>query len=341
MRTILKSCTVPYESIYSTHHLEPSIHYARLYSCYIWCFQYMKLIILCFLAMTNLTFAATALFNNPYNKNRPMSSATIKKRERLADKTLEVTFELDEKDSFKDYQAGHKLAGYFPKLAGYDVYKQDTVHPEYFRRTYSVASTPEAVENTGEIKITIAQVDNGLASHWMEHANIGERFWFLLPYGNMTPPTEPTKRLLLLATGTGLVPFYTWTTQMSKLKCDKIHIIASSRRPSEAIYSKAFHELSNQHKHIHYQETFTREKVPNTLYGRIQTHLEALKPDPKTDLIYLCGGPDFVDQTTELLSKLGFEKGQSLIKEGYPHDGHNDSTFSITPLTSYSAQTSE
>jgi ferredoxin-NADP reductase len=41
------------------------------------------------------------------------------------------------------------------------------------------------------------------------------------------------------------------------------------------------------------------------IHGRVQVALAALKPDPANDIAYLCGNPDMVDETFNLLKEIG------------------------------------
>jgi NAD(P)H-flavin reductase len=50
--------------------------------------------------------------------------------------------------------------------------------------------------------------------------------------------------------------------------------------------------------------------------GYVQDHLMELKPDPKKDIVYLCGNPDMIDTSVERLKALGFDN-TNLRREKY------------------------
>ncbi|MFN7096231.1 MAG: ferredoxin--NADP reductase, partial [Gammaproteobacteria bacterium] len=50
--------------------------------------------------------------------------------------------------------------------------------------------------------------------------------------------------------------------------------------------------------------------------GYVQTAFDELRPNPTSDVVYLCGNPNMIDDSYELLKELGFS-AQQVRREKY------------------------
>jgi ferredoxin/flavodoxin---NADP+ reductase len=131
---------------------------------------------------------------------------------------------------------------------------------------------------------------------------------------------ELGRDLWMLSTGTGLAPFIsilydfkTWETY------ENLILVHSVREKNELAYeevirnfkeSEYFSEFSSR---LHYVQAVTRENVPNTLNARITSLLENGELERVVGIpihedhsrIMICGNPEMVDETRELLTKRG------------------------------------
>lgn len=142
---------------------------------------------------------------------------------------------------------------------------------------------------------------------------------------------ELGKDLWMLSTGTGLAPFLsilydlkTWETY------ENLVLVHSVRHRHELAYEEAIrsfrqHEVFSEfHARLIYVQAVTRETVPDTLNGRITTLLEngelertvGLPIDGDRSRIMICGNPEMVDETRELL----VGRGLRISRRGDP--GH-------------------
>lgn len=128
--------------------------------------------------------------------------------------------------------------------------------------------------------------------------------------------------LWLLSTGTGIAPFLS-------ILCDpdawqtygRIVLVHSVRTPDELAYEATIrslpsHEIFGALAHrLTYIPVITRQQVPGLLSARITTLIEngtleqaaGLKLDLDNSRIMLCGNPEMVDQTRQVLKKRGFK----------------------------------
>jgi ferredoxin--NADP+ reductase len=152
-------------------------------------------------------------------------------------------------------------------------------------------------------------------------------------YGFLTTDRfECGKDLWMLSTGTGLAPFisilydfHTWETY------ENIILVHSVRNKNELAYEEVirsfkeneyFKEFSSR---LVYVQSVTRESVPNALNARITTLIEnrelekavGIDIDADRSRIMICGNPEMVDETRQLLIK---DRGLSLSRRGQP--GH-------------------
>ena len=127
--------------------------------------------------------------------------------------------------------------------------------------------------------------------------------------------------LWMLSTGTGLAPFLsilhdpaTWQ------RYEHLVLVHGVRQRDELAYQDLLaelrgHELFAEHGHkLRTVQVVTREAVPGALSGRIPQLIDdgslerqaGLRLDHERARIMICGNPDMVDDTRELLTSRGF-----------------------------------
>ena len=142
---------------------------------------------------------------------------------------------------------------------------------------------------------------------------------------------ELGKDLWMLATGTGLAPFIsilydfkTWETYQNLILVHSVRIedeLAYQQVIRNFKHSEYFAEFSSR---LHYVQAVTRETVPDTLNARITDLIEngelertvGFPIDGERSRIMICGNPEMVDETRELLTK----RGLTISRRGAP--GH-------------------
>ena len=71
-----------------------------------------------------------------------------------------------------------------------------------------------------------------------------------------------------------------------------------------------FVEFAAAHDNVNFHACYSREMPDEPesweKQGYVQLNIEKLNPDPATDIVYLCGNPDMVDDATALLKEAGF-----------------------------------
>ena len=123
----------------------------------------------------------------------------------------------------------HFLAGQYISVIG----------PNGLRRSYSIANAPRA---DGKIELHIKKVDGGaFSAYWFEQAKVNDLLRFEGPLGTFFIRNPLPKKLILLATGTGLAPIKALLENLSTLPVEnlpEVNVYWGSRH-AEDIYLDA------------------------------------------------------------------------------------------------------
>ena len=190
------------------------------------------------------------------------------------------------------------------------------------RRSYSIAvgraldATPDA-----RMDIAVSYVSGGAATALFESLEIGHHLEASGPYGRFCLfPNDANRRYLLVGTGTGITPYRAMLPQLEKLMHDRgveVVLLQGARGPGELLYGDEFRAFANVHPGFRCIPCLSRELPaddsphahPDVHHGYVQNLLAELAPHPEYDITYLCGNPDMVDASFELLKECGLPIG--------------------------------
>ena len=180
-------------------------------------------------------------------------------------------------------------------------------------RAYSIASA-NYEENLEFFSI---KVENGPLTSRLQDLKLGQNVIISKkPVGTLvTDDLNPGKRLMLLATGTGLAPFISITKDPEVYeKYDEIILIHSVRRASDLAYSEHFRNTLPKDKYLgelvkeklRYIPTVTRESF--ALNDRITALIEKkfIDIDPASDRVMICGSQAALTDISNMLNERGF-----------------------------------
>ena len=199
-----------------------------------------------------------------------------------------------------------------------------TVDDKPLLRAYSIASA----NHDEHLEFLSIKVQSGPLSSRLQHLQIGDRVLISKkPVGTLvTDDLNPGKRLVLLATGTGLAPFLSITRDPEVYdRFDEIVLVHGVRQKNDLAYFDYFtNELPNDEylgesvaAKLTYLPTVTRE--PFQRQGRI-TELMAngdLALDPAIDRVMICGSQSMLSDVANALDELGFKASPN---QGTPGD---------------------
>ena len=194
-------------------------------------------------------------------------------------------------------------------------------------RAYSIASP----SYSDELEFLSIAVENGPLTSRLRTIEPGDEIYIgRKPTGTLvTDALKPGRRLLLLATGTGLAPFLSVIRDPELYsQYDRVILIHSVRRVSDLAYREVLESrLSDdpllddeQRAKFHYVPTVTRE--PFARADRITTLLErtdwlaecgagAQDLDPQHDRAMICGSMAMIKDCTDILERYGFDEGSN------------------------------
>lgn len=184
-------------------------------------------------------------------------------------------------------------------------------------RSFSVA-TPFAAESDAvdEIAIAVSFVDGGVATRELGGMQPGTQVTASGPYGRLTLDTgDSNARYVIVTTGTGIVPFRAMRPRLAAVMAERdveIVLLHGVRGPDELLYGEEFAAFADNHTRFRYMPCFSRQSRtqpgPDEHDGHVQDQLDAIAPDPTTDIAYLCGHPDMIDSTHTALKEAGFSR---------------------------------
>ncbi len=198
-------------------------------------------------------------------------------------------------------------------------------------RAYSIAS-PNYAEHLEFFSI---KVPNGPLTSRLQHVKVGDKLLVgRKPTGTLViHDLKPGKHLYFLSTGTGLAPFMSLIQDIEVYdRFEKVILVHGVRTVSELAYAEFITQTLPQHeflgeevsKKLIYYPTVTREPFKNQ--GRLTDLIEngklfsdiGLPPlNPAEDRVMICGSPQMLKDTENLLDARGFQVSSKI---GIPGD---------------------
>ena len=223
--------------------------------------------------------------------------------------------------TFPSFEAGQFVALGLPPDAKrsaasteeYEEPKQDRL----IKRAYSIASS----SNEDAIEFYITLVHSGHLTPRLFDLSIGDRVWMgKKAVGMFTlDEIEPSKNVVLIATGTGVAPYMSMLRSNALKRTGKIVVIHGAANSWDLGYSSELKLLASMFPNFHYHPTITEpDKEPSGWDGDIRfigdiwesklvDELIETKPLPENSDIFLCGNPKMVHGMREMLYKDGFK----------------------------------
>ena len=182
------------------------------------------------------------------------------------------------------------------------------------KRSYSLATMHDHAMGPGEaVEIAVSYVAGGAATALFEALDDGQQIQASGPYGRFClMPADANRRYLLVGTGTGVTPYRAMLPQIDALMRDRgveVVLLFGCRTREELLYGEDFQAFAEGHPGFRFVPCFSREDpaddYPHGRRGYVQDALAELAPTADGDIAYLCGNPNMVDATFELLKAAG------------------------------------
>lgn len=196
------------------------------------------------------------------------------------------------------------------------------------RRSYSVGTLENELAAPNRlavqlIEIAVSYVENGIATKLLSNMQVGDTLTASGPNGRLCLPDEPQKRVILIATGTGVTPYRSMLPEIERRLAaggETFLLMYGARSPDLLLYDQDFCQFADAHSGFEYWPCLSRAQRDDCRAddqkGRVTENLEALNADPERDMIYLCGNPDMIDDCFAWFRERGFDT-RRLRREKY------------------------
>lgn len=201
-------------------------------------------------------------------------------------------------------------AGQFTKLAM-------TIEDKKIARAYSFVNTPSQSDLHEFLLVT---VQDGLLSPPLSELSIGETVHVAeQASGFFTLDEVPSSKYLwLLSTGTAIGPFLSMLGDPELWqKFEKVILVHGVRKKEDLVYQELIVNTCQSHP-LTFVPMVSQETITDGLSGRITNALTSktlfnyvgVEASPENSQFMLCGNPEMVKETTEILLDLGFTRNR-------------------------------
>lgn len=192
-----------------------------------------------------------------------------------------------------------------------------------YTRSYSIATVPRG-RDSDEIELCIALVEGGVGSRFIRDLRPNDELDVIGPTGFFTLRKEEPANVVMIATGTGIVPFRSMRRQIRTMadKGHNIYLVYGCRAEEDFVYDVEWRQLAKQCDNFHYVPCASRAENPfehlreGGVNGRVQVGLEGLGLPPNQTSYYLCGVPNMVEDVEDRLRASGVSES-NIISELY------------------------
>ncbi|MFC4356773.1 ferredoxin--NADP reductase [Halobium salinum] len=193
-------------------------------------------------------------------------------------------------------------------------------------RPYTAANLP-GPDGTDQILLAIKRYDDGNASVWMHERTPGDEIEIEEVDGNLRV-RDLDRDAVFLATGTGITPLYPMLKQYAREGEGTTHLVFGERDQEHLIFRESLDQLRAENANVEVDYVLSdadgdREWDGKT--GHVQDHLpEALDGvDLAETDCYVCGVPEMVVETEELLVEAGADEDH-VYTEGWESDAADE-----------------
>ena len=216
-------------------------------------------------------------------------TAKVTKKENLAKDCWLVTFEFPDDSPF--------LAGQYVSLK---------VAEDGTRRSYSIASAPGG--KVIELLVDVGPM--GAGSRYILELKPGDSVEVLGPLGRFTLPPSP-KKVLFVATGSGIVPFRPMIHELLEKRSftDEIHLDWGMRYEEDLFWIDEFKKLETDHPNFKFDVVLSK---PTKEWSACSGHVNDCLIKHRASYLgweaFLCGNQQMIEEVTATLSGLGVRR---------------------------------
>lgn len=188
------------------------------------------------------------------------------------------------------------------QFISFDVPKEGYPYP--VTRPYSIASPSST---SGRVLLLFNLVPGGPGSTYLFSLRDGDSVSFKGRAGSFTLREEPTKRLLFVATGTGIAPFRSMIlSQLERDGTQPLMLFWGVRSERDLYYQDEFQDLADSHPHFSFVMTLSQPGPKWTgVRGRVSSLVQERVTSVRDLAVYLCGNGNMIKDVTAFIQTKG------------------------------------
>lgn len=195
-----------------------------------------------------------------------------------------------------DFTPGQFCIIHFPSLGGSMPY-----------RSYSIAG----VENN-VVEFCISLKENGKATELLWQMKEGNKLDITESKGSFTLREPIAKKVIFIATGTGVAPFKPMISQLLESKSE-IHLVYGNRFMEDILYKKHWEGISDVKEQFFFHPILSRELI-NGKQGYVHEIYPHLFNKGDNVHFYICGWSEMIKETRKNLKSKGFSRREYFIE---------------------------
>lgn len=180
-------------------------------------------------------------------------------------------------------------------------------------RPYTATSLP----GTDRITLAIKRYDDGTASVYMHEREPGDTIRIEALEGNLFL-RDVEEDLVFVSSGTGITPMMAMVRQYCRAGSGEAYFLYGEKTQGDVMYRETLDALDAQVNGLTVAYSLSEEEW-HGLTGHVQTHLDDLLDTFTGKHFYVCGVPEMVVETTELLQERGVPTDY-VFSEGWEDD---------------------
>ena len=190
-------------------------------------------------------------------------------------------------------------------------------------RPYSIASPPDSPH---KISLLLNFVPRGPGSTYLFGLHEGDTTSFAGPAGNFHLREDPTRSLLMVATGTGIAPIRSMLlANAGRPKPSRATLLWGLRSERDLYYEDELTRLSLRHPEFSFTITLSRPQSDwSGVTGRVTSLVEERVNNVKELAVYLCGNSGMIQEVTAIIQKKGL---CPIYREKYYDDAEENDGF--------------
>lgn len=188
------------------------------------------------------------------------------------------------------------------QFISFDVPKEGYPYP--VTRPYSIASPPSTSDR---VLLLFNLVQGGPGSTYLFGLREGDPVSFKGPAGSFTLREDGTKRILFVATGTGIAPFRSMIfSQLERNSSQALTLFWGVRSERDLYFQDEFQDLADRYPHFLFETTLSQAGPEWTgARGRVSYLVQERVASVRDLAVYLCGNGSMIKDVTSFIQGKG------------------------------------